>query len=265
MGEASPVCLEVVDGVGRITLNRPSVYNAIDVAMARAFTHALVQIEQTPSVRAVLLSGSPPAFCAGGDVAGMAGAEDRADFLTLLATELHAGLARLRGLPVPVIAAVEGPAAGAGLGLVLSADVVIAAESARLSASYAGVGLSPDSGVSFLLPRVVGLGRALQMCLTNRVLSAAEAMAWGIVATVVPDGTAVDHADELARRLAAGPHPAIEETKRLLTMAEDRGYLAHLEDEVRTIARTGVSDDADRLIKAFVARRAGTARDDRRT
>jgi 2-(1,2-epoxy-1,2-dihydrophenyl)acetyl-CoA isomerase len=222
------------------------------------------EIEQA-SVGAVLLCGSPPAFCAGGDIVGMGCAGDRADFLHTLSTELNVGLVCLAGMPVPVVAAVEGAVAGAGLGLALTADLVIAGSSARLSTSFAGVGLSPDSGVSYILPRTVGLGRALQMCLTGRVLTAAEALSWGIVTEVVPDDTAADRGYELARRLAVGPHPAIVETKRLLRTADRRGYIAHLEEETQTIARTGVSDDSVRLIDAFLARRAGTASTGRRT
>jgi 2-(1,2-epoxy-1,2-dihydrophenyl)acetyl-CoA isomerase len=263
-GEAR-LLLDVEDGLARITLNRPAVYNAIDLASARAFTAALGELEQTPSVRAVLLRGSGSAFCAGGDVGAMAGAADRQEYLRELASELHEGLVRLTGLPAPVVAAVEGVAAGAGLGLVLSADLVIAGRSARLSTAYDKIGLSPDSGVSYLLPRAVGLARALRLSLTGAVLTAEEAMGWGIVSEVVPDSTVADRAQEVALRLAAGPHPAVAETKRLLRTAYDRDYREQLAEEARTIARMGASDDAASLIDGFVARRLARSvnRDDR--
>lgn len=255
MDDAPRLLLDVDGGLARITLNRAGAYNAIDLATARAFTAAVRAVGEAPGVRAVLLSGNGPAFCAGGDVKAMAAAADRAAFLRELAAEFHDGLALLAELPWPVVAAAQGVAAGAGLGLLLCADLVVAEETARMSTAYGAVGLSPDSGVSYHLPRVVGPARAFRLSLTGKVLSAAEAVAWGLVAEVVPAGRGLTRAEAVARALVTAPQPAATETKRLLRAAAARDLRTHLDDEARTIARAGASADAGRLIGAFTAGR----------
>ncbi|MFC0529968.1 enoyl-CoA hydratase/isomerase family protein [Phytohabitans kaempferiae] len=255
MDGAACLLFDIDGGLARITLNRPEAYNAIDPATASAFTAAVRAVGEAQAVRAVLLTGNGPAFCAGGDVKAMAGATDRAELLGGLVDDFHEGLALLAELPWPVVAAVRGVAAGAGLGLLLCADLVIAEQSARFSTAYGAVGLSPDSGVSYHLPRIVGPARALRLSLTGEVLSASDALDWGIAAEVVPDGEGLARAEALARALAAGPQPAVAETKRLLRAATGRHLRAHLDDEARTIVRTGASADACRLIEAFATRR----------
>lgn len=261
MADPARVRLTIDAGVARISLDRPHAHNAIDLATASEFTAAVAAVAAAPSVRAVLLHGAGPAFCVGGDVKAMAAAGDREEFLRELATVFHAGLARLAESPWPVVAAVHGAVAGAGLGLVLAADVVVAERSARLTAAYSGVGLSPDSGVSYLLPRVVGPRRAFRLSLAGETLSASEAVDWGLITEVAPDGGGLVRAEALAHQLAAAPHPATSETKRLLRAAFDRDLPTHLADEAATIARTAGSADAGARIARFVVGRRPAAPD----
>ncbi len=149
----APVLLDVIGPVAHLVLNRPRRSNAIDQPMARALARAVAEIEQSPHVKAVLLRAEGDNFCAGGDLDAMAAASDAGAFIAELADEMHRALTDLANLAIPVVGAVQGAAAGAGLGLVLAADLVLCAESARFRAAYPGVGLSPDCGVSYWLPR----------------------------------------------------------------------------------------------------------------
>ena len=149
------VLFDVRDSIARVTLNRPGQSNAFDLDTAREFSSVVERIAASEA-RAVLLTGNGPRFCAGGDVASMVVADDRAAYLRELATTLEAGLRAMSELPIPVIAAVQGAVAGAGLAVVLNADVVLASRSTKFLTAYAGIGLTPDCGVSYLLPRAVG-------------------------------------------------------------------------------------------------------------
>ncbi len=163
---AEPVRYAVDGNVARITLNRPEVSNAVDLPAAHAFEVAVQRAGADDEVRAVLLTGAGPRFCAGGDLAAMAADEDPAGYVRELALVFDRGLRSLAALPKPVVAAVHGAVAGAGLGVVLSADLVVAARSTKFAFAYTGVGLTPDCGVSVLLPRAIGQQRALQLALT---------------------------------------------------------------------------------------------------
>ena len=174
------VLFEVRDSIARITLNRPEQSNAFDLDAAREFCTVIERTAQS-SARVVLLTGNGPRFCAGGDVASMVAAEDQANYLRVLAETLEAGLRSMSELPVPVVAAVQGAVAGAGLAVILNADVVVAAKPTKFLTAYAGIGLTPDCGVSYLLPRAIGQQRALELALTGRVIAADEALAWGLI------------------------------------------------------------------------------------
>lgn len=237
--------------VARITLARPEASNSINVPAARAFA-AAVDKAADEAVRAVLVTGEGKRFCAGGDVASMVAAEDRSSYLHELATELDQTFLRLSALEKPVIAAVQGAVAGAGLGLILSCDIVISARSTKFLMAYAGVGLTPDCGVSYLLPRTVGQQRALELALTGRVLTAEEALQWGLVTEVVDDEAFADRGLELASQLVAGPRFAFAEAKRLFRSSWEVSREQSSKDEASTIAKAVASDDAVALIEAFV-------------
>ncbi len=253
--------LKIRDSVAFLTFTRPDAANTMNLQFGREFLAAAFAIEAAPSVRAVVLTGAGKNFCFGGDLKGMvaSGGDVRA-FLSELTTNLHAGMALLARLDAPVIAAVNGTAAGAGLGLVLSADLAVAARSAKFVSAYTAVGLTPDAACTFLLPRAVGYKRAMELFLTNRVLDAQQALDWGIVNQVVEDEELADTAAALAQRLAAGPKGAYGAVKRLMAESEP-GLEAQLGRESRSIAARGTTAEGREGIAAFLEKRAPIFRD----
>ncbi len=252
---APTVLVETRDHVAWLTLARPEAANTMNLEFGADFLAAAREIGRS-AARAVVLRGQGKNFCFGGDLRGMvcSGADVRA-YLSELTTRLHAGMAVLAALDAPVIAAVNGTAAGAGLGLVLMADLVVAARSARFAPAYTGVGLTPDAGCSFLLPRVVGARRAMEMLLTNRVLDAAQALEWGLVNEVVDDAQLEAAAAALAARLAAGPAGAYGHVKRLLAESQP-GYVRQMALEGATISAQAATAEGREGISAFLEKRA---------
>jgi 2-(1,2-epoxy-1,2-dihydrophenyl)acetyl-CoA isomerase len=248
------VRLEVDGGVARVTLARPDAGNAIDLATATELLAVASTLAGDDEVRAVLLAGEGRNFCVGGDLRAFAAADGLGAHLREVTTPLHAAIAALARLPAPVVAAVQGSAAGAGMSLALGADLVVCAASARFVLAYGRVGLSPDGGGSWYLPRLVGVHRALDLALTNRALTAAEAEAWGIVTAVVPDEELEGRAEDLVRRLAAAAPGASAAAKRLLRASLDTALEAQLADEQAALVA-----NADRHggegIAAFLAKR----------
>lgn len=249
----APVLLEVADGVAVVTLNRPDCANAIDVALARALHDALEAVRCDTTVRAAVLRGEGAIFCAGGDVREMAAADDRSAYMETLVSAAHRAARALAAVDVPVVAAVQGAAAGAGLGLAAACDVVVAGRSARFLAAFGAVGLTPDTGTSWYLPRVVGVRRALDLLVNGRRLSAEEALAWGLVTAVVDDGDVHGEALATARRMARTP--ALGEAFRLVRAGVERPLDEHLDDELATMVRAAGTDDAARSIAAFLDRK----------
>jgi 2-(1,2-epoxy-1,2-dihydrophenyl)acetyl-CoA isomerase len=245
------VIFDVVDGVGHVRMNSPQTSNALDIPMARALKQAFTAAAAHPEVRAVLITGAGPRFCAGGDVKGMAAAPDPAAFIAELVGLAHEAITAVVDLEVPVVAAVQGSAAGAGLSLALVADLVVAAESARFVTAYQGVGLTPDCGMSWTLPLAVGQRRARELLLTGRILTAREALDWGLVTSTCPDEALTDAALGVAAKLAAGPSPALGLTRRLLTEGPERTLREHLDAEALAITKSVVSADAQARIAAF--------------
>jgi len=244
-------------GVAHLTLHRPDAANGINLRMAEELLRATTALADDPTVRAVLLAGAGARFCGGGDVKGFAGLGDGlGHHIREITVPLHAALSQLVRLDAPVICAVQGSAAGAGMGFVAAADLVIAAESAKFVMAYTGIGLTPDGGTSFFLPRLVGVKRALELALTNRVLSAAEAHEWGIVTQVVPDDDLAGAADALATQIAAGPTRAFGAVKRLMHGSLEHTLDQHLAQESEEMAQAGRSADGVEGVAAFVEKRA---------
>ncbi|WP_439029081.1 enoyl-CoA hydratase/isomerase family protein [Gordonia terrae] len=241
-------------GVVRIHLNRPAASNALDPELASALEAAIERLVAETKARVVVLSGGGKNFCAGGDVRRMAESDNTPEFLSDLAGIVHRALITLDTLPIPVVAAVQGSAAGAGLGLVLASDFVVAGKSSKFVAAYSAVGLSPDCGVSTLLPRVVGFRRATQMLLAAKVLDADEALEWGLITDVVGDDAVGSRVDELVEILARAPFPAVGQTRRLARASFARTFDEHLADEAATIAAVSSSPDAVIRIGQFAAR-----------
>ncbi len=251
----STVLVERRGAVAVVTLNRPDNANVIDLSMARALFDAALACAADDTVRAVVLTGAGRNFCFGGDLRGMVTSGAAVDaHLRELTTLLHAAIVQFSRMDAPVVAAVNGTAAGAGVGLVAMADLAVCAESAKFSLAYTGVGLTPDGGTSFFLPRLLGPKRALELILTNRPLAAPQALDWGLVNQVVADADVLDAALELAGRLAAGPRGALGLSKRLVGTA--LGALeSQLALEGETISRQAASAEGREGIGAFLAKR----------
>ncbi|MAI16260.1 MAG: enoyl-CoA hydratase, partial [Gammaproteobacteria bacterium] len=208
---------DVDSGVATITLNRPEALNAMSPAMAKELHEVALQIDANNSVRAVILTGTGKAFCAGGDLGAFVAAGEQARTLILQMTgDLHLALSRLSRNRAPVIAAVNGTAAGAGFSLAMAADLAIAEEQAVFTMAYTNAGLSPDGSSTYFMPRKIGDRRTRELMLTNRLLTAPEALDWGVVNQVVEGGGALAAARVMATGMAQGPTEAYAQVKRLL-------------------------------------------------
>jgi enoyl-CoA hydratase len=249
-------------GVHRITLDRPAKLNAMDVELVEGLHAALDAAAADGDCRAVILTGAGRGFCAGLDLGGYGtapGAEGGSRVTAGFATQTHiAGLVpRLRSLPQPVIAAVNGPAAGGGLALALASDVRIAAASARFNVAFVRIGLSGcDIGVSWLLPRLIGAGRAWELMLTGRVIDAEEADRLGLVSRLVPDDALMDAALETASQIAANSPFGVRMTKEVMWSQLEVGSLqAGIDLENRTQIMSSFTDDHPEAIAAFLEKR----------
>jgi 2-(1,2-epoxy-1,2-dihydrophenyl)acetyl-CoA isomerase len=247
--------LSVADGIARLTLNRPDAANGIDLALANDLRDATFAINRDPSVRVVLLAGNGPRFCGGGDVKGFANVSDLPTELRRILAGLHAALSQLVRGDALVVAAVQGSAAGAGMGLVGAADYVVSAESTRYVMAYTGIGLTPDGASSWFLPRTIGLKRAIELTVTNRVLSAQEALDWGLITEVVADDELTARAEAVAAQLAAGPTRAHAAAKRLLHTSLEETLETHLAAEAEAIADAAATADGQEGIAAFLEKR----------
>jgi 2-(1,2-epoxy-1,2-dihydrophenyl)acetyl-CoA isomerase len=247
---------EVKNNVARITLNRPDAANALDGRMGHELMRVAIRASEDTSVRAVILTGAGKMFCGGGDLKHFASLGDRLPaHLKELAGELHLAISRFARMEAPVIAAVNGSAGGAGLSLAIFADIVLAAESAKFTLAYTRAALSPDGGSTYFLPRIIGLRRALEMALTNRVLSAREALDWGLITRIVPDAELQAQADALAAQLAAGATQAFGAAKRLLQHSFSESLETQMELEALAIADRARTPHSREGIAAFIAKR----------
>ena len=250
------ITLERRDGVATLTLNRPQAANSIDLPLARELMDAAIVCDEDLDTRAVVITGVGAMFCAGGDLRSFAQAGDAiSSGLKELTVHLHAAVSRLTRMAAPVIAAVNGTAAGAGFSLAVAADLVIASESASFVMAYTNAGLVPDGSSTFFLPRRIGDRRARELMLTNRKLSAAEALDWGIVNQVVPADQVMTTAQGLAAKLAQGPTGAFGATKALLNDSFAHGLETQMELEARAIAAASIAADGREGIAAFLEKR----------
>jgi 2-(1,2-epoxy-1,2-dihydrophenyl)acetyl-CoA isomerase len=248
--------VDLSDSVATLTLNRPNAANSISLVGARELLDAVKALNHT-AVRCVLITGVGKTFCTGGDVKEFSAQGDRITaHLTATADALHAAVEGLTQLNAPVLAAVNGVAAGAGFSLACACDLVLAAESARFTMAYTRIGLSPDGSGTWFIPRLIGQRRALELAITNRVLSAAEALDWGLITRVVPDESLRAEADALARELAAGPTQAYAAARQLINEGWLRELGVQLQRETETIATLGASRDGQEGMRAFVEKRA---------
>jgi len=248
--------VDTVDGVTTITLHRPDAFNALNLALAKELLQAVIEASEDRAVRAVVLTGAGKAFCGGGDVKDFLEDLPRIGaLLKELTTYIHGAVSRLVRAPKPVVSAVNGVAAGGGLALALAGDLVVAAESARLTMAYSRIGATPDGSSSYWLPRLVGVRRAVELFYTNRVLTAPEALEWGLVSRVVPDAELSQTVGRLARELADGPTLALGRGKLLFHGSTTESLETQMERESQAIAESGHTDDFAEGIRAFVEKR----------
>jgi len=253
------VRVEVTNGLAVLTLNRPKAYNAINLDLSEELLNAAIECDEDPSVRAVLITGEGPAFCAGGDIRQMLAESDTqggaSAFLKKLTVRLHAAVATFAHMAKPVVTAVNGPAAGAGFSLAIAGDLVVAAESATFTVAYTAIALAPDGSSTHYLPKLVGPKRAYELIATNRPLSAEEAHSMGIVNKVFPAAKFFDQAKDYAGRLAQGPTQALGQTKKLLALGAQTGLETSMEHERRAIADCGRTKNFAEGIAAFLEKR----------
>jgi 2-(1,2-epoxy-1,2-dihydrophenyl)acetyl-CoA isomerase len=253
------ILLHVEGGLARVTFNRPASLNAMDFEMGGRWRDVAHAVTSDPSVGAVILDAAGPAFCAGGDVVAMARGAGGAD-VTRMAHVIHEGIRTLALSDKPIVAAVQGAVAGGGIGLMLTADYIVAADSAKFVSKYANIGLTPDLGVSTLLPAAVGQRRALQLLLQDRTLSAEEAREWGLVAEVVPAAAVAGRVEEIAGFWLANATAAFGHAKRLVRTGADRPFAENLDDEAATIGARFDTPESQMRVAAFAAasRKAST-------
>lgn len=250
------IITEVANNVGKITLNRPDVLNSFNRAMAIEVRDALQQFGESSEVRAILITGSGRGFCAGQDLADFAKTDPSSAHLGTLVREQFTPIVRLlRSIEKPVVCALNGVAAGAGANIALSCDFIIAAEAASLTQAFSKIGLVPDSGGTYLLPRLVGLSRATQLMMLGEKLSATEALNLGLVYKVVPGTELNDESDKFARRLAAMPTRALGLTKRALNRSLDNDLEAQLKLESELQEEAGATEDFAEGVQSFIQKR----------
>lgn len=273
---ADDVLIEKRDGVAKITLNRPESLNAMGGALMPMLAQYLADASNDRSVRCVVLTGAGRAFCAGGDVKGMAAGRDAilnpnggAASETSPAAIMAAGVQGLRAsqratslvlhtMPKPTIAMVNGHAVGAGLSLALACDIRVASENAKLGTIFRNVGFSGDFGGAYFLQKLVGMGRARELYFTGEILSATDAMAIGMVNRVVPHEKLEEETMALAAQLASGPTLAYARMKENLNRAEDCDLVTLLDQEALNMTLSGQTNDHREAAKAFVEKRTPT-------
>ena len=238
-----------------LTLNRPDDANSIDSSLAKALLHAADAFADDNSARALVITGAGRMFCAGGDIKVFLAENNAGAAIDAITTPLHAALRCLMSLDKPLLTLVNGPAAGAGLGLAMVGDLVIAARSAHFTCAYTAIGLTPDAGTSWFLPRLVGLRRATDLMLTNRRVAAEEAERIGLVTNVVDDADLADTGTKIAERLAGGAIGAMGRSRRLMSEGLTREFSEQLQAEARSIAQGAAGAEGSGGIAAFIERR----------
>jgi 2-(1,2-epoxy-1,2-dihydrophenyl)acetyl-CoA isomerase len=254
----SPILVSMDAGVLGITLNRPDKLNSFNLAMHGLLREALERAADEEEVRAVLLTGAGRAFCAGQDLSERDVSDGSApiDLSVTIGSYYNPLIRRLRELPKPIVCAVNGVAAGAGANVALACDIVLAARSASFIQAFAKIGLVPDSGGTYFLPRLVGRARAMGLALLGEKLAAADAAQWGLIWKVVEDAQLMEEAGALARALAAGPTRGLGLVKKALEASWGNTLEVQLGLERDLQRDAGYSDDYREGVAAFMEKRA---------
>jgi 2-(1,2-epoxy-1,2-dihydrophenyl)acetyl-CoA isomerase len=251
--------LERHEGLAILTLARPQAANSVDRNFAEGFKDAVVACRFDRSVRALLIRAEGGLFCAGADINAFVDAGSQLHYLIRdLTADLHEGLRTLAHMRKPIVTAVQGATAGAGFGLALSGDIVVAARSATFALNYPALGLSPDAGTTWILPRLVGVRKAQEMALLNTKLSAEEALGLGLITRVVEDADLQSESMDIARRLASGPAVALGAARQLIMEGLGRTYDDQLEAEAKSMVQTARDTDGLEGVAAIHANRPAT-------
>ncbi len=248
---------DISDGIARVTFNRPQARNALTFAMYERLAEVCAVANQDRTIRAVVLTGAGRAFSSGADLrAGFEPTPDgHPDVRTALTERYHPIIARVRRMPKPVLAAVNGPAVGIGLSLALAADLVVAKESAYFLLAFVNIGLVPDGGSSLLVPERIGLARAAEMAMLGERVGARQALEWGLINRVVADDEFERAVDDLAARLAAGPTRAYGGIKRQLNAWLFARMDEQLDLEASIQQQSAASGDFQEGVLAFIEKR----------
>lgn len=252
---ATTVLFEKQGHVGVIRINRPEVANAINAATGRALYETFKQVETDGDIRAVVLTGAGRAFCAGQDLRDEEAMASAAHLGNTVRERYNILIAKMQALPMPVIAAVNGAAAGAGFGLALACDLRIASADAKFTMAFSKIGLAPDSGTSYFLPRLVGVAKALELAWTADVLTAQQALELGVVNQVVPGDQLLEQTLAFAERLGSGPTLAYALTKQAMYANVTANLADALEREAQLQETVGGSHDFIEGVQAFLEKR----------
>jgi 2-(1,2-epoxy-1,2-dihydrophenyl)acetyl-CoA isomerase len=250
------VTMTLADKIARITLNRPSSFNAFDADMIRSLGGTLMALSRDDRVAGVVITGEGKAFCAGGDLKSLArSGRGYGEVFHELAAFYHQAIIEIRRMPKPVVAAINGLAAGGGFSLALACDFRVMESSAQLRQAYTANGLSIDGGGTFTLTRIVGMARALEIAAFDRLISAEEALAWGLITEVARDGESVEKAAGLVERIKKGPLSSFAASKRLITDAFDTSFESQLEREREFLSWCADHPNGQEGIRAFIEKR----------
>ncbi len=252
----STILYSVTDNVATITFNRPDVRNAFNDQMAEEMQSALKNVERDEAVRCIVITGAGQGFCAGQDLAAIRARGGEVSFRDHLKKTYNPIVSKLRSIEKPVIAAINGAAAGAGWGMALACDIRYASEAAKFRLAFIGIGLAPDSGTAYFLPRLVGLGKALELAYTNDPVDANTALSLGLVNKVMPADQLMPTTLELAKKLVQGPTRAMGLTKRAMNYALTSDLTDALDYEAHTQEIAGRSQDHHEGVQAFLEKRS---------
>src|ERR1051325_263146 len=251
-----PVLTQQYESILEISLNRPEAYNALDLDVMKLLREALSYAASENSIKGVLITGKGKAFCAGGDLKWISQqADDARTVLYHLAPQFHLSITEIRRMEKPVVAAINGIAAGGGFSLALACDFRVMAESAILRQAYTSSGLSIDGGGSFALPRLVGLARAMEIMAFDNPISSAQALEWGLVTKVVPDDEVVPQALAMLQKLTKTALHSFAWSKKLMTDSLNNTLETQLEIERQGISDCAAHPDGQEGIRAFVEKR----------
>lgn len=241
--------------IGTLTFNRPDVYNAMNIELIHALRDVTAEIVVSKTLRAVILKGAGKAFLAGGDVGLFYKQRESMGNVKPLGDALHASIKNIRNMPFPVIAQIHGACAGAGLSVAMAADFAIAAEGAQFNTAYTKIGLSPDGGSTFFLPRYVGMKRAIELTMLAELFDAKAAAAMGIINRAVPADQLEQEVAALAERLSNGPTQAFARAKKLINQSFVTSIDKQLDDEIAYFAECAMTNDFKEGVTAFVEKR----------